>query len=88
MVYVAVGVALFLWGVLVGRVGQKLGTILALVPVLLWCVLMAWFSWSGMQDSPAGDTLPAYLLIGLLAFLAGSNLTSRFLESRKAHNER
>lgn len=88
MVYVAVGVALFFWGVLVGRVGRKLGTALALVPVLLWFVVTAWFGWSGMQDNPAGDALPAYLVIGLLAFLAGSNLSSRSMESGKAHNER
>jgi len=53
MLYVAVGVALLLWGTLVGRVGRKLGTLLAIVPVLVWFGVLAWFGSSGNLDSPA-----------------------------------
>lgn len=77
MPFVAVGVALLLWGTLVGRVGTKLGTLLAIVPVLVWFGVLAWFGWSGDLDSPAGDALPVYLVIGLLAFMTGVNLTNR-----------
>lgn len=77
MNYVAVGVALLIWGALVGRVGRKVGTVLALVPVLVWFGLLAWFGWSGILDSPTGDALPAYLVIGLLTFLTGLNLAER-----------
>lgn len=77
MLFVAVGVALLLWGTLVGRVGTKLGTLLAIVPVLVWFGVLAWFGLSGDLDSSAGDALPAYLVIGLLAFMIGVNLTNR-----------
>lgn len=77
MLFVAVGVALLLWGTLVGRVGRKLGTLLAIVPVLVWFGVLAWFGSSGNLDSPAGDALPVYLVIGLLAFTIGVNLTDR-----------
>lgn len=83
MLYVTVGVVLLLWGALVGRLGRKLGTLLAVVPVLLWFGLLAWFTWSGALDSPTGDALPVYLLTGLLAFLIGANLTSRGEPSRR-----
>ncbi|KJL33111.1 hypothetical protein [Microbacterium oxydans] len=88
MAYVAVAVALLLWGGLVGRVGTKLGTVLALVPVLVWFGVLAWSGSSGVLETPAGDTLPVYMLIGLFAFLIGSNFTSRSAASRKASPER
>lgn len=88
MAYVAVAVALLLWGGLVGRVGTKLGTALAVVPVLGWFGVLAWSSWSGVLETPAGDALHVYMLIGLFAFLIGSNVTSRSVASRKAPEER
>lgn len=84
MAYVGVGVALLLWGVLVGRVGRKVGTLLAIVPVLLWGGVLAWFTWSDALDGPDGDALPVYLLIGLFAFLIGVSLTGRHEPSRRA----
>lgn len=84
MVYITIGLALLLWGALVGRVGRKLGTLLATLPVLLWFGVLAWFTWSGALDSPTGDALPAYLLVGLFAFLLGVNLTTRREPSRRA----
>lgn len=41
MVYITIGLALLLWGALVGRVGRKLGTLLATLPVLLWFGVLA-----------------------------------------------
>lgn len=84
MVYVAVGVVLLFWGALVGRVGRKLGTVLSIVPVLVWFGFLAWFDWSGNLDGPAGDALPAYLVIGLLAFVIGVNFTNRSVVVRNS----
>ncbi|GAA1152779.1 hypothetical protein MOX01_00190 [Microbacterium oxydans] len=84
MVYTAIGIALLLWGALVGRVGRNLGTLLATVPVLLWVGVLAWFTWSGASDPSSGDALPAYLLVGLFAFLIGVNFTTRREPSRRA----
>lgn len=87
MLFVAVGVALLLWGTLVGRVGTKLGTLLATVPVLVWFGVLAWFGSSGDLDSPAGDALPVYLVIGLLAFTIGVNLTNRSVSVRNSRQK-
>lgn len=84
MVYIAIGVALILWGALVGRVGRKLGTLFAVLPVLVWGGVLAWFTWSGASDRSPGDALPAYLLVGLFAFLIGVNLTTRREPSHRA----
>lgn len=84
MVYTAIGLTLLLWGALVGRAGRKWGTLLATVPVLLWVGVLAWFTWSGASDRSTGDALPAYLLVGLFAFLIGVNLTTRRESSRRA----
>lgn len=86
MSYIAVGVALLLWGALVGRLGLKVGAVLAVIPVLIWLGFVAWFSWTGNLDTPAGDALPAYLVIGLLAFLTGSHLTGRSAASGSARD--
>lgn len=82
------GVALLILGAIVGRVGQKLGTILVGVIVLLWFGVLAWFGLPGNLDGPVTQELALYLMIGLLAFLVGSNLTSRSASSPKAREER
>lgn len=87
MLYVVVGVALLLWGALAGRAGRKVGTVLALIPIAVWFGFLAWFGWADGLDSPAGDALPAYLVIGLLAFFVGSNLASGVGASRSARRE-
>jgi hypothetical protein len=87
MGYVAVGAALLFWGVLAGRAGRKVGTVLALIPVAVWLGFVAWFGWTDSLDSPAEDALPAYLVIGLLAFFVGSNLASGAGASRSARRE-
>ena len=83
MSYVLVGVTLLGWGALVGRVGRTLGTILAVVPVLVWFGALAWLVSTDTLDS-AGGALAIYLLVGLLAFVAGSSLTSR---PRRSHQK-
>ncbi|MFS0894995.1 hypothetical protein [Microbacterium sp. 179-I 3D3 NHS] len=88
LAYIIVVVALLLWGALAGCVGQRLGVALALIPALGWFGVLAWFGWLGNMDSPTGDALPAYLLIGLLAFLAGSAATTRLSKLRAARRER
>lgn len=85
--YVAVGVILLLWGVLVRRASRRADAVLALLPVVAWLGVLAWFACSGTFGSPPGDALPAYLLIGLLAFLVGSNFGARTVGSRRGHAE-
>lgn len=72
-----VAAVLLAWGALVGRVGRRVGTLLAVVPILVWFVVIEWFTRSGALDRAAGDALPVYLLIGLFAFLIGENLARR-----------
>lgn len=88
MTYVVVAVALLLWGGLVGRVGTKLGTALAVVPVVVWFGVLAWSGWWGEIETAAADALLVHMVIGLFAFLIGSNLTSRSVASRHAPPER
>ncbi|MDR2321507.1 MAG: hypothetical protein LBE60_07660 [Microbacterium sp.] len=83
MSYFLVGVILLGWGALVGRIGRKLGTILAVVPVLVWFGVLAWLTSTNTLDSAEGRGLASYLLVGLLAFLVGSNLTSRLGSPRR-----
>lgn len=83
MVYGVVGIALFVLGALAGRVGPKLGTVLAVVPALVWFALLAQANSMGTIDGPAGNELLAYLLIGLIAFLVGSHITNLSRPSRK-----
>jgi len=83
MSYFLVGVILLGWGALVGRVGRTLGTILAVVPVLVWFGILAWSASTNTLDSAEGRGLASYLLVGLLAFLVGSNLTSRIGARRR-----
>ncbi|AZH77187.1 hypothetical protein CSX12_01270 [Microbacterium sp. Y-01] len=54
-----------------------MGILLAIVPILVWFVVIGWFAWSGALDRAAGDALPVYLLIGLFAFLIGVGLARR-----------
>lgn len=82
------GAALLLWGVLVGRATPRVGTVLAIVPLAVWFGLSVWIGQPGVVEAPNADALLAYLLIGLLAFLVGSNLTSRRASSRGVHRER
>ena len=77
MTFVVVGLALFVYGLIAGRVGPKLGTALALVPVLLYLVLPMTMQFKGALDSSESADLSAAILIGTLAFLTGSNLTER-----------
>jgi len=84
MSYFLVGVILLGWGALVGRVGRTLGTILAVVPVLVWFGVLAWLASTNTLDSTEGRGLASYLLVGLLAFLVGSSLTSRLGAPRRA----
>ena len=87
MGFIAVGAALLLWGALAGRAGRKVGTVLALIPVAVWFGFLAWFGCTGGLDTPAADALPAYLVIGLLAFFVGSNLARGAGASRSARRE-
>lgn len=72
-----VAAVLLAWGALVGRVGRRVGTLLAVVPILVWFMVIEGLTRSGALDRAAGDALPVYLLIGLFAFLIGENLARR-----------
>ncbi|MFJ2543815.1 hypothetical protein [Microbacterium sp. NPDC087589] len=88
MIGVAVaGIALLIVGGIVGRAGRKLGTAIACALVLAWFGVLGWFALSGNLDGPAVQMLALYLGVGLVAFLIGSNLTSRIsptTESRES----
>lgn len=77
MIYAGVAVALLILGGIASRVGRKLGTALALVPVAVWFGFLVRATLTGTVEGAGGDALLAYLLVGLIAFLVGSNLTSR-----------
>lgn len=83
MIYAVVGGALLVLGAVAGSLSRKAGTILAVILVVAWIGLLSWFGLSGSLDGPTVQSLAAYLVIGLLAFLAGSNLTSRIGASRR-----
>ena len=84
---VIAGVALLVLGAVVGKVGPKLGTTLAICLVLGWFGVLAWFGSTGNLSGPVIQDLALYLLIGLTAFLVGSNLTSRSSRSRRTHQD-
>jgi len=74
MMFIAIGVVLFALGVIVERSGRKLGTVLALLPVLLWFWLLVQAQVDGgFGERESRDHVIA-LLIGLLCFMAGSFL--------------
>lgn len=87
IVMTVVGIALLLLGAVVGRVGPKLGTALAGLLVLAWFGILAGFGLTGNLDGPAVQDLALYLMIGLLAFLIGSNLTARPATSRSSRSK-
>lgn len=77
MIFVVVGIALFLFGLIVGLVGPKLGTALACLPPVLFFALLIRIQLDGELDSAGTADLGAGLLFGLLAFITGTNLTER-----------
>lgn len=87
MIYVAVGVILLILGAIAGRLTPKAGTVLAVILVLAWVGLLAWLALAGNLDGATVQSLAAYLVIGLLAFLIGSNLTSRLSPQRNARQQ-
>lgn len=72
MMFIAIGVVLFALGVIVERSGRKLGTVLALLPVLLWF----WLLVQAQIDGEFGEREPVDLMVamtvGILCFNAGS----------------
>ncbi|MFB4349584.1 hypothetical protein [Microbacterium sp. CR_7] len=71
MSFVVVGIALFALGAAVERSGRKLGTALALLPVLLWFGYVFIVQLHGdLGEREAADHATA-LLVGLLCFSAG-----------------
>lgn len=72
MMFVAIGLTLFVLGAIVERSGRKLGTALALLPVLLWF----WFLMQAQLNGELAEREPVDLMIamtvGLLCFIAGS----------------
>lgn len=82
----AAGVALLIVGAIVGRVGRKLGTIIAIVLTLAWFGVLAGFGLAGTLNGPRIQELALYLMVGLVAFLIGANLTDRASSSSKGSN--
>jgi cell division protein FtsW (lipid II flippase) len=72
MTIVLVGIALFLYGAIVGLVGPRLGTALSVLPPVLFFVLLA----NARTDAEL-DAVTGGLMVGLFAFLAGVRLTER-----------
>ena len=82
------GVALFILGGIVGRVGQKLGTALSIAITLAWFGMLAWLGLTENLNGPTGQTVALYLMVGSVAFLVGSNLTSRWSSPRNTREEK
>lgn len=76
MIYAGVAVCLFVWGVLVGRAIRMVGTVLAIIPVLVWFGLLASLGWPRAIDA-SGNELPVYLMVGMLAFSIGVGFGER-----------
>lgn len=74
MMFIAIGVTLFALGVIVERSGRKLGTVLALLPVLVWFWLLVRAQIDGGFGERESRDHAIALLIGLLCFMAGSFL--------------
>jgi hypothetical protein len=87
MEYVGIGVALFLLGVVVERTGPRLGTALALLPVVVWFVLLTQTALIGNINGPDGEALAVWLVTGLVAFLIGLSIARGF-SSRRARLHR
>ena len=87
MIYVAVGAALLIVGGIAGLVGPKVGTAIAAILGLGWVGLLAWLGFTGSLDGPTVQPLAASLVVGLLAFLIGSNITGRFSPKRESHQQ-
>ena len=72
MIFVAIGLTLFVLGAIVERSGRKLGTALALLPVLVW----SWFLMQAQLNGEFGEQEARdhaiALVVGLLCFIAGS----------------
>lgn len=81
MIFLATGVALLVLGGIAGLVGPKLGTALAVAPLVLWFVLLMGNEADGDLDPARGSALAACLGIGLLAFVTGSSI-SEYASSR------
>lgn len=79
---VVAGVALLILGLIVGRAGRKLGTAIAIALALAWFGVLAGFGLSGSLDASKTQELALYLMVGMVAFLIGTNLTSRNRSSR------
>ncbi|WP_341935919.1 hypothetical protein MRBLWO14_001599 [Microbacterium sp. LWO14-1.2] len=71
MSFALIGIALFAVGVLVERAGRKLGTVLALLPVVLWFAYLAHIQLDGELGERESVALMVALLVGLLPFSAG-----------------
>ncbi|MFJ4223700.1 hypothetical protein [Microbacterium sp. NPDC089695] len=73
--FVVVGLAMFAWGIIVERAGRTLGTVLALLPVVLWYGFSVWAQSRGeFGEREAADHATA-LLVGLVCFNAGPVVT-------------
>jgi hypothetical protein len=72
MMFVAIGLTLFVLGAIVERSGWTLGTALALLPVLVW----SWFLMQAQLNGEFGEQEARdhaiALVVGLLCFIAGS----------------
>ncbi|KNY05159.1 hypothetical protein [Microbacterium sp. GCS4] len=76
MILISVAVVMFVWGVVVERAGRVLGTVMALLPVLVWFgVLVAIQADGDLGWRVAADHALA-LIVGLSAFMLGSSVDS------------
>ncbi|MFB4354360.1 hypothetical protein RAC69_14500 [Microbacterium sp. LS_15] len=72
MMFVAIGVTLFVLGAIVERSGRKLGTALALLPVLVWFWFLMQAQLNGEFGEQEARDHAIALVVGLLCFIAGS----------------
>lgn len=88
MIGIAVaGVALLILGLIVGKAGRKLGTAIAIALAVAWFGVLAGFGLAGNLDASKTQELALYLMVGMVAFLIGTNLTSRDRSSRSLRQQ-
>ncbi|WP_449407307.1 hypothetical protein [Microbacterium maritypicum] len=76
MMFFVVGVAMFVNGVVVDRVGRVLGTVLALVPIAAYFVYLAIIQLDGKLDDREYADSGLVMLVGILAFASAPTAIS------------
>ncbi|MFS0911280.1 hypothetical protein AB3M89_05770 [Microbacterium sp. 179-I 3D2 NHS] len=72
MTLICIGLALLVLGILSGSSGPKLGTVLAMVPIVVWIGFVIHAHVDGGIGAQESMNIGAAFLTGILSFTAGS----------------